>query len=98
MSPTTLPSAIVMPEQIETGNSLWYDAWSRLRKNRLAVCGGADAVHAGGDGGGQVGGVHGGVADSRDGGIVADSACNVMSAAGCRRPERPGARKRPAAG
>lgn len=41
MSPTKLPSAVVTPEQIETGNSLWHDAWSRLRKNRLAVCGGA---------------------------------------------------------
>jgi len=40
MSPATLPSATVTPEQIETGNSLWHDAWSRLRKNKLAVFGG----------------------------------------------------------
>ena len=41
MSPATPPSVVVTPDQIETGNSLWHDAWSRLRKNRLAVCGGA---------------------------------------------------------
>jgi oligopeptide transport system permease protein len=41
MSPATLPPAAVTPEPIETGNSLWRDAWSRLRKNKLAVFGGA---------------------------------------------------------
>ena len=41
LSPTNLPSPAITPEQIETGSSLWRDAWSRLRKNKLAVCGGA---------------------------------------------------------
>src|SRR5471030_679285 len=27
------------PEPIEKGNSLWHDAWLRLRKNKLAVFG-----------------------------------------------------------
>jgi oligopeptide transport system permease protein len=35
------PSAAVVPSpgQIEQGNSLWHDAWLRLRKNQLAVFG-----------------------------------------------------------
>ena len=41
LSPTNLPSPAITPEQIETGSSLWRDSWSRLRKNKLAVCGGA---------------------------------------------------------
>jgi oligopeptide transport system permease protein len=44
MSPATLPSAVVTPAQLETGNSLWHDAWSRLRKNKLAVFGGATLI------------------------------------------------------
>ncbi len=35
-----LPDPIVSPEQVERGNSLWVDAWHRLRKNRLALAGG----------------------------------------------------------
>ena len=37
VSSSTAPSAI--PEPIEQGNSLWQDAWLRLRKNHLAVFG-----------------------------------------------------------
>ena len=33
----TSPAAV--PEVVEQGNSLWFDAWLRLRKNRLAVFG-----------------------------------------------------------
>lgn len=40
LSPTTLPSANVTPEQLEQGSSLWSDALHRLRRNRLAVFGG----------------------------------------------------------
>ncbi|MEO6873747.1 MAG: ABC transporter permease [Opitutaceae bacterium] len=40
LSPKTLPSADVTPEQLEQGSSPWHDAWSRLRKNKLAVAGG----------------------------------------------------------
>lgn len=40
LSPTVLPSAEVTPDQLEHGHSPWHDAWSRLRKNRLAVAGG----------------------------------------------------------
>ena len=36
-APATSPSAI--PEVVEQGNSLWFDAWLRLRKNKLAVFG-----------------------------------------------------------
>src|SRR3954470_24991816 len=32
-----LPAAVAEP--IEKGNSLWHDAWLRLRKNRLGVFG-----------------------------------------------------------
>ncbi len=37
-SSPTVPAAAVL-EPIEKGNSLWHDAWLRLRKNRLAVFG-----------------------------------------------------------
>jgi oligopeptide transport system permease protein len=37
-APST-PFAAAVPEPIEKGNSLWHDAWLRLRKNRLAVFG-----------------------------------------------------------
>jgi len=40
LSPTTLPTAEVTPDQLERGSSPWHDAWARLRKNRLAVAGG----------------------------------------------------------
>ena len=40
LSPATLPTAEVTPDQLESGHSPWHDAWSRLRKNRLAVAGG----------------------------------------------------------
>src|SRR4051794_35140155 len=36
VSSATLP---VIAEPIERGNSLWHDAWLRLRKNKLAVFG-----------------------------------------------------------
>jgi len=39
LSPDHLPSATVLPEQLEQGSSLWSDAWHRLVKNRLAVAG-----------------------------------------------------------
>ena len=37
--PSTLSPAAVLAEPIEKGNSLWHDAWLRLRKNQLAVFG-----------------------------------------------------------
>ncbi len=40
LSPQSLPSAEVTPDQLEQGSSPWRDAWARLRKNRLAVAGG----------------------------------------------------------
>ena len=40
LSPQSLPSAELAPDQLERGTSLWRDAWHRLRKNRLAVFGG----------------------------------------------------------
>ena len=40
LSPKTLPSAELTPDQLEHGSSPWHDAWARLRKNRLAVAGG----------------------------------------------------------
>lgn len=40
LSPQNLPSAELTPDQLERGTSLWSDAWHRLRKNRLALCGG----------------------------------------------------------
>ncbi len=43
-SPDRIPPAAVTPEQLETGNSLWHDAWSRLRKNKLAVFGGVTLI------------------------------------------------------
>ena len=36
-----LPAALITPGQLESGTSLWRDAWHRLAKNRLAVFGGA---------------------------------------------------------
>lgn len=35
--PERLPDLALDPDQIEAGTSLWADAWSRLRKNRLAL-------------------------------------------------------------
>lgn len=40
-SPDRLPAALITPDQLESGTSLWRDAWHRLAKNRLAVFGGA---------------------------------------------------------
>lgn len=40
LSPRNLPLADVSAEQILKGQSLWSDAWSRLRRNRPAVVGG----------------------------------------------------------
>lgn len=39
-SPRNLPSAELDAGQLETGHSLWQDAWHRLKKNKLAVFGG----------------------------------------------------------
>ncbi len=40
MSAATSPAPAAIPaEPIEKGNSLWHDAWLRLRKNKLAVFG-----------------------------------------------------------
>ncbi len=39
-SPEKLPSSVVTPDQLETGSSLWQDAWHRLAKNKLALFGG----------------------------------------------------------
>ena len=41
LSPKELPAATVEPHQFESGHSLWQDAWHRLRKNKLALAGGA---------------------------------------------------------
>jgi oligopeptide transport system permease protein len=41
LSPKKLPSPDVTAGQLEQGHSLWHDAWIRLRKNKLAVIGGA---------------------------------------------------------
>jgi oligopeptide transport system permease protein len=38
-SPSASTLAAVVQEPIEKGNSLWHDAWLRLRKNKLAVFG-----------------------------------------------------------
>jgi len=40
-SPETFPTPEPQPEQKqeERGSSLWQDAWIKLRKNRLAICG-----------------------------------------------------------
>lgn len=40
LSPRPLPEGSTKIEPIEKGNSLWKDAWQRLKKNRLAVAGG----------------------------------------------------------
>ena len=40
-SPNRLPAALITHGQLESGTSLWRDAWHRLAKNRLAVFGGA---------------------------------------------------------
>jgi len=40
LSPKDIPSAVVSPEQLEAGTSLWRDAWHRLARNHLAVTGG----------------------------------------------------------
>jgi oligopeptide transport system permease protein len=40
MTPAPAPApALVSTPEIEKGNSLWHDAWLRLRKNKLAVFG-----------------------------------------------------------
>ncbi|QYM77838.1 ABC transporter permease subunit [Horticoccus luteus] len=39
-----LPAAPVLPAELERGQSLWRDAWARLRKNRPAVAGGVMLV------------------------------------------------------
>src|SRR5215217_2063989 len=38
-SPSASTLAAIVHEPIEKGNSLWHDAWLRLRKNKLAVFG-----------------------------------------------------------
>jgi oligopeptide transport system permease protein len=40
LSPKDLPAADLTAGQLEQGQSPWSDAWHRLRKNKLAVCGG----------------------------------------------------------
>jgi oligopeptide transport system permease protein len=40
LSPQKLPSAEVLPAQLERGVSPWLNAWHRLRRNHLAVFGG----------------------------------------------------------
>ncbi len=40
ISPQKLPSAEILPAQLERGVSPWLDAWHRLRRNHLAVFGG----------------------------------------------------------
>ncbi len=40
LSPQDLPPAIVSPDELEAGTSLWRDAWHRLARNHLAVTGG----------------------------------------------------------
>lgn len=40
LSPKDLPPAVVSSAQLETGTSLWQDAWHRLARNHLAVTGG----------------------------------------------------------
>lgn len=40
-APEKLPAADVTPAQLEQGASPWRDAWHRLRRNHLAVFGGA---------------------------------------------------------
>ncbi len=40
LSPSQLPAAGITPDQLESGHSLWRDAWHRLAKNKLAVFGG----------------------------------------------------------
>lgn len=43
-SPDRLPAGDLAPDDLERGQSLWHDAWARLRKNRLAVVGGGVLV------------------------------------------------------
>lgn len=43
-SATLPPSGTVPPDELETGTSLWRDAWHRLQKNRLAVISGGTLV------------------------------------------------------
>lgn len=38
--PATTPTGIAIEPDVESGTSLWRDAWHRLRKNRPAVAGG----------------------------------------------------------
>jgi oligopeptide transport system permease protein len=35
---------VVTPDQLEQGTSLWRDAWHRLRKNKLSLCGGSIVI------------------------------------------------------
>jgi oligopeptide transport system permease protein len=44
LSPAQLPSAVVNPAELESGSSLWRDAWHRLAKNKLAVFGGVTLI------------------------------------------------------
>jgi oligopeptide transport system permease protein len=44
LSPKKLPQPMPVPEPAERGQSLWSDAWRRLRKNHLAVAGGIFVV------------------------------------------------------
>lgn len=39
MTPQPQTAAIAGPDEVEVGQSLWRDAWLRLRKNKLAVAG-----------------------------------------------------------
>lgn len=39
-SPDRLPLTPITPQQLESGHSLWTDAWHRLKKNKLALIGG----------------------------------------------------------
>jgi oligopeptide transport system permease protein len=41
MSSSTIQSVVPAPEPVETGSSLWRDAWHRLQQNKLAVIGGS---------------------------------------------------------
>ena len=43
-TPDGLPASAIAPDLIEQGNSLWHDAWLRLRKNKLALAGGCIVV------------------------------------------------------
>ena len=39
LSPRDLPAPSLDPAELETGTSLWRDAWMRLRKNHMAIFG-----------------------------------------------------------